>query len=116
MSINAMNQRLKEVRQTLNMSQAKFAKALSMSNGYVAQVELGNTKVNDRIIKLMHFILNVNEEWLRTGKGDMFEEEPNTTLALAVSSFKELKPVYQEYVLKQIDQLLEIQDKEKQER
>ena len=116
MSINAMNQRLKEVRQVLNMSQAKFAKALSMSNGYVAQIELGNTKVNDRIIKLLHFVLNVNEEWLRTGKGDMFEEEPNTTLALAVSSFKELKPVYQEYVLKQIDQLLEIQEKEKQER
>ena len=112
MSINAMNQRLKEVRQALNMSQAKFAKALSMSNGYVAQVELGNTKVNDRIIKLLHFVLNVNEEWLRTGKGEMFEEKPNTTLALAVSSFKELKPVYQEYVLKQIDQLLEIQSKE----
>ena len=112
MSINAMNQRLKEVRQALNMSQAKFAKALSMSNGYVAQIELGNTKVNDRIIKLLHFVLNVNEEWLRTGKGEMFEEKPNTTLALAVSSFKELKPVYQEYVLKQIDQLLEIQSKE----
>ena len=115
MSINAMNQRLKEVRQVLNMSQAKFAKALSMSNGYVAQIELGNTKVNDRIIKLLHFVLNVNEEWLRTGKGDMFEEEPNTTLALAVSSFKELKPIYQEYVLKQIDQLLEIQGKEDNE-
>lgn len=112
MSINAINQRLKEVRQALNMSQAKFAKALSMSNGYVAQVELGNTRVNDRIIKLMHFVLNVNEEWLRTGKGKMFEEKPNTTLALAVSSFKELKPIYQEYVLKQIDQLLEIQSKE----
>ena len=112
MSVGEINQRLKEVRQALNMSQAKFAKALSMSNGYVAQVELGNTKVNDRIIKLMHFILNVNEEWLRTGKGEMFEEKPNTTLALAVSSFKELKPIYQEYVLKQIDQLLEIQSKE----
>ena len=112
MSINAMNQRLKEVRQALNMSQAKFAKALSMSNGYVAQIELGNTKVNDRIIKLLHFVLNANEEWLRTGKGEMFEEKPNTTLALAVSSFKELKPIYQEYVLKQIDQLLEIQSKE----
>lgn len=115
MSINAINQRLKEVRQALNMSQAKFAKALSMSNGYVAQVELGNTRVNGRIIKLMHFVLNVNEEWLRTGKGEMFEEKPNTTLALAVSSFKELKPVYQEYVLKQIDQLLEIQSKEDSE-
>lgn len=115
MSVGEINQRLKEVRQALNMSQAKFAKALSMSNGYVAQVELGNTKVNDRIIKLMHFVLNVNEEWLRTGKGEMFEEKPNTTLALAVSSFKDLKPIYQEYVLKQIDQLLEIQSKEDSE-
>ena len=115
MSIEGINQRVKEVRQTLNLSQAKFAKALSMSNGYVAQVELGNTKVNDRIIKLMHFILNVNEEWLRTGKGDMFEEKPNTLLALAISSFKELKPIYQDYVLKQIDQLLEIQKQEEQD-
>lgn len=112
MSIGGINQRVKEVRQTLNMPQAKFAKALSMSNGYVAQVELGNTKVNDRIIKLMHFVLNVNEEWLRTGEGDMFEEKPNTQLALAISSFKELKPIYQDYVLKQIDQLLEIQKQE----
>lgn len=112
MSVNEINQRVKEVRQVLNMPQSQFAKALSMSKGYVAQIELGNTKVNDRIIKLLYFILNVNEEWLRTGKGDMFEEEPNTTLALAISSFKELKPIYQEYVLKQIDQLLEIQGKE----
>ena len=115
MSISGINQRVKEVRQALNMPQAKFAKALSMSNGYVAQVELGNTKVNDRIIKLMHFVLNVNEEWLRTGEGDMFEEKPNTQLALAISSFKELKPIYQEYVLKQIDQLLEIQKQEEQD-
>ena len=116
MSVNEINQRVKEVRQIMNMSQAQFAKVLSMSKGYVAQIELGNTKVNDRIIKLMHFILTVREEWLRTGEGAIFEERPNPTMALAVSSFKELKPVYQEYVLKQIDQLLEIQEKEKQER
>lgn len=42
-------------------------------------------------------------------------EQPNQLAELAYSTFKELKPEYQEYVLKQIDQLLEIQHKEKGE-
>ncbi len=51
------------------MSQAKFAKALSMSNGYIAGIELEHNKVNDRIVKLICFTFHVNEEWLRTGEG-----------------------------------------------
>lgn len=108
----SINQRVKEVRLSLKMSQAKFAKALSMSNGYIAGIELGNNKVNDRIVKLMYFILNVNEDWLKTGEGPMFLEEPDPMMELATSTFKQLKPTYKEYVLKQIDLLLEIQNKE----
>lgn len=108
----SINQRVREVRKTLGMSQAKFAKVLSMSNGYIAGIELEHNKVNDRIVKLMHFTFNVSEEWLKTGEGAMFEEEPDPTMELASSTFRKLKPVYQEYILKQIDQLLEIQDKE----
>ncbi len=111
----SINQRVKEVRLALNMSQAKFAKELSMSNGYIAGIELEHNKVNDRIVKLMYYIFNVSEEWLRTGKGSMFEEKPDPTIELAASTFKKLKPVYQEYILKQIDQLLEIQKKEQGE-
>ncbi len=104
----SINQRVKEVRQELNLSQAKFAKALSMSNGYIAGIELEHNKVNDRIVKLICFTFHVSEEWLRTGEGSMFEEQPDPIADLAASTFKELKPVYQEYILKQIDQLLEI--------
>lgn len=107
-----INQRVKEVRQALNLSQAKFAKALSMSNGYIAGIELENNKVNDRIVKLMHFIFNVSEEWLKTGEGTMFMEEPDLVVEMATSTFQKLKPVYQDYIIKQIDQLLEIQSKE----
>lgn len=109
----SVNQRIKEIRQNLNLSQAKFAKALSMSNGYVAGIELERNTVNDRIIKLICFTFNVSEQWLRTGEGSMFNEEPDQLTELAVSTFKELKPDYQEYILKQIEQLLKIQNKEK---
>lgn len=108
----SINQRVREVRKTLDMSQAKFAKALSMSNGYIAGIELEHNKVNDRIVKLLHFTFNVSEEWLKTGEGAMFNEEPDPIMELASSTFRKLKPIYQEYILKQIDQLLEIQNKE----
>lgn len=108
----SINQRVKEVRQALELSQAKFAKALSMSNGYIAGIELGHNRVNDRIIKLICFTFPVNEEWLRNGNGSMFCEESSEATKLAFGAFKELKPVYQDYIMKQIDLLLEIQNKE----
>lgn len=108
----SVNQRVKQVRQALNMSQAKFAKALSMSNGYVAGIELEHNKVNGRIIKLICFTFNVSENWLRTGDGSMFEEDPGQFAVFAAETFNSLKPEYQEYILKQMDGLLAIQNKE----
>ena len=107
-----INQRIKELRLELGLSQAKFAKAISISNGYIAGLELGNRNVNDRLIKLICITFNVREEWLKNGQGNMFNEAPNQLADLAYATFKELKPEYQEYVLKQIDQLLAIQAKE----
>lgn len=108
----SINLRVKQLRQSLNLSQAKFAKALAISNGYIAGIELEHNKVNERLIRLMCFTFNVSEQWLRTGEGSMFEKQPNQLAELASVTFKELKPEYQEYILKQIDQLLDIQRKE----
>lgn len=106
------NQRIKELRLQLGLSQAKFAKAISISNGYIAGIELGKRNVNDRLIKLISITFNVNEDWLKNGEGNMFKDQPDSISELAYATFKKLKPEYQEYVLKQIDQLLEIQSKE----
>ena len=112
---DTINQRVKKVRLELGMSQAKFAKALAISNGYIAGIELEHNRVNDRVVKLMGFVLNVNEQWLRTGEGCMFDEEPDPLTELASSTFRELKPIYQEYIIKQMEQLLQIQKQEKEE-
>ncbi|MED1854796.1 helix-turn-helix transcriptional regulator [Brevibacillus borstelensis] len=108
----SINQRVKQVRQALDLSQAKFAKAISISNGYIAGIELENRKVNERIIKLISSTFNVSEEWLRDGTGDMFNDASSEKLKIAMSIFKKLKPEYQDYVLKQIDALLEMQNKQ----
>lgn len=110
----SINQRVKQLRQSLNLSQAKFAKALSISNGYIAGIELEHNKVNDRLVKLICFTYNVRESWLKNGEGSIFEEPPDQLVELASTTFKELNPTYQKYILKQIDQLLEIQHNEDQ--
>lgn len=107
-----INQRIKYLRKSLNMSQAKFAKALAISNGYIAGIELEHNNVNERIIMLICLKFNVRELWLKTGEGDIFEEKLDQRTEIAVNSFKKLKPKYQNFVLNQIDQLIFIQNTE----
>ncbi|MCL1974621.1 MAG: helix-turn-helix transcriptional regulator [Firmicutes bacterium] len=106
-----VNTRIKELRQALKLSQANFSKGISISNGYIAGIELNKRKVNDRIIKLICFTYNVSEIWLRTGEGEMFANVPDVRLTHILTTFKTLRPEFQEYVLRQISHLIELQQK-----
>ena len=108
----SVNHRIKQVRQELNLSQAKFASQISISSGYLAGIEVEKRNVNDRLIRLVCITFHVSEDWLRTGEGKMFEEPTDPTYELAYSTFRKLKPPFQKYVLNQIDQLLELQNTE----
>jgi transcriptional regulator with XRE-family HTH domain len=105
----SINKRVREARQALKLSQTKFAKGISISNGYIAGLELETRKVNDRLIKLIHAAYGVSENWLKNGEGDMFIHTPDEKLERVKSYFKELNPEFQNYLLKQIDLLLELQ-------
>jgi transcriptional regulator with XRE-family HTH domain len=107
----SVNRRIKQVRETIKLSQMQFSRVISLSGGYLAGVETEKRKVNDRLIKLVCSSFNVNAEWLKTGEGAMFNENPEEEFTKLVSLFRELGPQFREYILKQIDLLLEIQDK-----
>lgn len=67
-----MKDRFKELRKELNVTQQKFADKLKISRNFVAQIEMGSKVPSDRTIDDVCREFNVNEEWLRTGNGDMF--------------------------------------------
>ena len=72
--INDINNRVKEVRQSMELSQAKFAQKIGFSQGGIKDVEIGKCKVTDRLILAMNKYLGINEEWLRTGNGSMYAQ------------------------------------------
>ncbi|MDR3116081.1 MAG: helix-turn-helix transcriptional regulator [Treponema sp.] len=112
-SIVTVNRRIKQVREALKLSQVQFSRVISLSSGYLAGVEVEKRKANDRIIKLICSSFNVNETWLKTGDGEMFSLNPDEECTKLVSLYKELEPKFQDYILKQIDLLLIMQDQDK---
>jgi len=103
-----ISKRIRYLRQTLNMSQVEFAKAIYISNGYIAELECEHRRVNNRIIHLISLTFGVNEKWLKTGEGDMFFSTPGEKLQRVVTLFNELPPRFQDYVMLQIEQLLNV--------
>ena len=70
-----MNERLKKLRKKLDITQQEFADRIGINRHYFANYETGRNKPIDAIIKSICREFNVNEEWLRTGIGEMFIEE-----------------------------------------
>jgi transcriptional regulator with XRE-family HTH domain len=103
-----VSERIKLVRKTLKMSQVEFAKAIFISNGYIAELESEHRRVNDRIIHLISLTFGVNETWLRTGEGEMFYKTPSEKLQRMLSLFNELPSRFQDYVMLQVEQLLNV--------
>lgn len=69
-----MQERIKELRKALGLTQQKFADALGVKQNTIAQYESGRNAPIDAVVSLICREFNVNEEWLRTGEGAMFLE------------------------------------------
>ena len=67
-----MNERLKKLRKTLDMTQQEFADRIGIKRNSLANYETGRNTPIDAIIVSICREFNVNEEWLREGKGEIF--------------------------------------------
>lgn len=69
-----MNERIALVRRSLNLTQEKFAERVGLSRNFMWMVESGARVPSDRTISDICREFNVNETWLRTGEGEMFNQ------------------------------------------
>ena len=66
--------RLKELRKTLGLSQESFGSKLGVQKSAISKIEKGENGLKEQLFKLICMEFNVNETWLRTGEGQMFNE------------------------------------------
>jgi phage repressor protein C with HTH and peptisase S24 domain len=69
-----IGQRIKQLRKMLRLSQREFGEKIGRALNTVQKWEMGQRTPDESTLKLIAKEFNVNEEWLKTGKGEMFAE------------------------------------------
>lgn len=70
--MESIGSRVKAVRKALNLTTTKFGERIGIKNPSVSMIETGKSNPSDRTILSICREFNVNENWLRTGEGEMF--------------------------------------------
>ena len=71
-----IGQRIKELRKKFNLTQQEFCERIGVKRNTIAKYETERGEPIDAVISLICREFDVNEQWLRTGDGDMFAAKP----------------------------------------
>ncbi len=74
-----MHERIRKLRKTLELTQQEFGERIGMKRNSIALIE-GGRNTSEQTIFAICREFNVNEEWLRTGNGKMFNLVPEEDL------------------------------------
>lgn len=71
-----MNERIKLIRKEAKLSQEEFGNRIRITKSSVSLLESGRNNPSEQTIRLICREFGINEEWLRTGEGEMFRAFP----------------------------------------
>ena len=75
-----IGERIKVLRKEKNLSMEDFGSVIGMGKSAVSRIENGVNGTTDQTIRSICREFGVNEHWLRTGEGEMFEQTRETVL------------------------------------
>lgn len=90
-----MNERIRELRKHLNLTLEEFGKKVGVTKAAIGRIEKGERSVTDQMFLSICREFNVNENWLRTGDGEMFSLEEDEEAAYVSELLYDTKnPLY----------------------
>ena len=102
--------RIRLVRKTLGLNQGEFAQRIGLTQNALSMIELEKVALTEKNIKLICATFAIDEDWLRTGNGEMFGSMSPYEKEL-LSVFGKLSPNTQEFVLEMAQNLLRRQER-----
>ena len=72
-----MGDRVKLIRKALGLTQEQLAQRLGVGKTALSMIETGKARLSSRNRNLLVQELNVNPDWLESGKGEMFNADPS---------------------------------------
>jgi len=107
-----INDRFKELRIALKLSQERFGEPLGLTKTSVSASENGLRVVSERTVLLCHAVYKASVRWMNTGEGEMFEDNGDDFVSELAAKYQlnafqknlvravyEMPPAYQEMIL-----------------
>lgn len=81
-------ERFKKVREYYNLSMSAFGDRIGLSASGVSAIEYGTRSLSEKHIKLIHAAFpEINEEWLRSGAGEMKVNSEKTLMQALAKTY-----------------------------
>lgn len=93
-----MHKRIRELRESLKLSQTAFAEKLGMTRSMISNMELGIVDIPDYRLGVIVKEFNVNRRWLETGEGDMFLPQPESSLPAELTDDPMIRAILEAYL------------------
>lgn len=103
-----MNERIKQLRKHLNLNQKEFSARIGVQQSTMSYIEKKGSTITEQNIKAICNEFKVNEDWLRTGKGKMLNDDLKWQEFKLI--FDNLRPELQDYIIKTATDLLHTQN------
>lgn len=110
-----MKDRIREVREHFGLSMEKFGSRIGIGKASISLLESGKNNPSVQTITLICREFGVNEQWLRTGEGEMFEQTRASVLdrlsteydlsreqRSVIEAFLDLNPQERDVILKYV--------------
>jgi transcriptional regulator with XRE-family HTH domain len=98
----AIGKRIKKLRTELRITQNKMADRIGIKQGSLSDIERERVQATDRVIKAISREYRINENWLRTGEGEMLDEASVSFEEFVMSMIADLdeldKKIITEYI------------------
>lgn len=104
-----MNKRIKELRLALHLSQREFGEKIGLKPSTVNDLEHSRYSVNKRLLIAISATFDVNQDWLISGNGNMFNIE-NKLYNEFFEIYKSLSPACQTFLIQVAKDLLNLQN------
>lgn len=95
------NTRVREIRKTISLTLEQFGNRIGVGNTAISKIERGENALTPMARKLICREFGVNENWLKTGEGEMFSRTEKDELDDVLTKFDlplELRGLFLNYL------------------
>jgi antitoxin component YwqK of YwqJK toxin-antitoxin module len=69
-------------------------------------MEIGDRRINPRMIKVINLTTGINSKWLETGEGEMFSTDADGEIEEIVNLYRQLNPFFKGYFKRQLLEII----------